>query len=342
MTKIHSVPPAPAHAQALSLRDVLIGQLPNSFHRNPHTETAAIEVEKFARENQILTWTYKQTNAIAGFLYPQAPLERLVVLTQFMCAAYYLDDMYGDLSTSQGLSTEPPSEDVMRAINGSIRAFKGDVLQPDDDVMAFTFQKVRHNMLALSPAWWVERFIPPMTDFFVSTLNPAAFGWRADGSITAQEYMVMREHISGMYPTVDLLELAINGYLPDEVFLHPKIQRLRQACARICSLTNDLFSYHREVMVGGLRLNLVDVIQRNQNLSLAEAVDQAIALINDETCLFYELIESRPLWDAETNQLVARYIDGLVYQCNATWHWEMNTDRYRSPESPFVELQQPL
>jgi hypothetical protein len=299
-------------------------------------------VEKFARESQILIWNYKQTNAIAGFLYPQASLERLVVLTQFMCVAYYLDDMYGDLSTSQGLSEEPPSEDVMRAITGSIQAFKGNVLQPNDDVMAFAFQKVRHNMLAVSPEWWVERFTPPMIDFFMSNLNPGAFGWRTDGSVTAQDYMVMREHISGMYPTVDLLELAMDRYLPDEVFFHPHIQRLRQACARICSLTNDLFSYHREVMVRGLRLNVIDVIQRNQNVSLAEAIHQAIEMINTETRLFFELVDRCLLWDADTNQLVSQYIDGLIYEFNATWHWEMNTDRYRSPESPFVELQQPL
>jgi hypothetical protein len=327
---------------ALSLKQVLIGQLPNSFHRNPHTDVAASHVETFAREHRILISSYKQTNAIAGFLYPQASLERQIVLSQFMCAAYYLDDVYGDLPTSQGLSIDQPAEKVTGAINACIRAFKGGTLQQADDVLAFTFQKVRHNMLAMSPAWWLERFTPPMIDFFISTINPAAFGWRADGSITAQDYMVMREHISGMYPTVDLIEFAIDGYLPDEVFFNPQIQRLRQACARICSLTNDLFSYHREVMLAGLRLNLIDVIQRNQNLSLTDAVQQAIDLINGETRLFYELAETCSLWDSETNILVSRYIDGLIYQFNATWHWEMNTNRYRSPDSPFVELQQCL
>lgn len=327
---------------SLSLRSLLISQHVASYQANPHMQAAVAQVEEFAKTNHVLLANYRQTCTIGGFLYPQASLERLVVLTEFMCSAFYLDDVFGDLPTSQGLSPEKPPTEVMDMLNACIQAFKEGNLSPDHDVIAFAFREVREHMAALSPAWWLERFTPPMVNYLISTVEPSAFGWQADGSITARDFIDMREHISGMYPTVDLIEFAIDGYLPDEVFHHPRIQRLRRACSRVCSLTNDLFSYHREVMVQGLRLNLVDVIQRNQDVSLADAVEQTIEIINEETCLFYEDAARCALWDDPTNQLVERYIDGMKSQLNATWHWEMYTNRYRSPESPFVELQQLL
>jgi len=331
--------PVLAAQPELSLNMLLIGQ-DSTFplYKNPTTDESEVLVEKFAQDNQVMYWGFQAIKAMTGYLYPQANLERVTILGQFMHVDFYVDDLYGDLPTSQGLIDVPPAVEVMNLIDGCIRAFTTGQLSVDDHQAAQAFLNISRSIMPLSDPVWFKRLAKNIADHLNYTVNPTAYGWRSDGSIPISEYILMREIISGMYPTIDFIEFATNVYLPVEVINHPQIVKLRQGCNRICCLTNDLFSYEKESMVKGLPLNLIRVIELNENLPLTEAVHKAIGIINDEIIHFKKTAENCQVWDSHTNAQVREYILGLNYQIGATWYWETSTNRYRSPQSPFIEL----
>src|SRR5262249_48603923 len=145
-----------------------------------------------------------------------------------------------------------------------------------------------------------------------SSIDPFAFGWTASGSI--QDYISVREHVSGMYPTVDLIEFATDNYLKEE-FNNPIIAKLRQGCARIASLTNDLFSYEKEVITRALPTNEIAFTQRKQKSTLAEAIEDTISVINMETSQFLEQADTVTHWGLP---VLNQYIEGLQHQIRAT------------------------
>jgi hypothetical protein len=55
---------------------------------------------------------------------------------------------------------------------------------------------------------------------------------------------------------------------------------------------------------------------------------------------FVELEKMVPAYqDAQLNSDVAHYVEGIRDLIIACWHWQWTTNRYRSPNSPFPELQ---
>jgi hypothetical protein len=81
----------------------------------------------------------------------------------------------------------------------------------------------------------------------------------------------------------------------------------------------------------------------HEGASFSQAVDQVITVLNGMVERFEELEGQQPLFrNSADNQLVARYFRGLRHEITAAYHWQFSTTRYRSPDSPFVELRQPL
>jgi hypothetical protein len=152
-------------------------------------------------------------------------------------------------------------------------------------------------------------------------------------------YIRLRELDSGMEPEINLIEYAYNIFLPDWVLGHEVVSKATLMCARIGGLMNDVFSYEKEVIIQKSRFNLLAVLQEVEQVSFVEAVDHAIYVLNEYTATFKEMRHHIPLFeDAEINDKLQLYYEGLANMINGTWHWQMSTNRYRSPKSPFPEL----
>ncbi|HLY29158.1 MAG TPA: terpene synthase family protein [Aggregatilineales bacterium] len=333
---------------ALSLNQLLIAKSSHTPFVNPHASTAETTVLAWARQSGIYIPGIKLVLGTASYLYPKTSLERLVVMGKMLTLLFYIDDVYGDLTSSQGL--EATANEVFTEIEGCCSAFsvKSVPEGAEGDAAIGAFLHIRQEMDGLAPVGWLNRFSESLSEHLYSSVLPNMYGWNAQAQ-SVPGYIHVRERTSGMYPTVDFIEFANNAYLPQRVINLPVIGQLRLDVARIGSLSNDLFSYHKEVTEQGLLMNLVQVIQTTEHLSVAQSLQKAVDLINDATRDFQKSVaQARGTdWrsarlDAQTVEAIERYITGLEYEISATWYWQLSTNRYRSAASPFVELSTPL
>ncbi len=141
-----------------------------------------------------------------------------------------------------------------------------------------------------------------------------------------------------MYPTMLLIEFALGHQIHSQVYEHPLIQRATKLTVLIAAILNDLFSYEKEVMLLDSRFNLVRILMETEQCSFAAAVDQSISMINTWIAKF-ETIAHAPLeLKLDSKSHAVDYIHGLRQQIAAAWHWQLATNRYRSPDSPFPIL----
>jgi hypothetical protein len=313
---------------------------------NPHAKIAEADVQMWATSYDIALPRMDLVVSMTSFLYPQADLARLIIIGKLMYLLFYVDDVYGDLPTSQGLQAVNP--EVVALIETCCFTFTTDHKPNQSHKLVEAFWDVRREMENYAPPSWMKYFSQRLADHLLCSANPALFGWDVSAQ-SLQSYVYVRELISGMYPTIDFIEFANGLFLPQAIRQQPLIGRLQLNCARIACLTNDLFSYHKEVIEQGLVMNLLQVIQTLSGCDFEETFAQAIAFINHTSRQFFDDINlarennwSHPNNGIDAHLVLDAYLTGLQYELSATWHWQMNTNRYRSPFSPFEELRSPV
>jgi hypothetical protein len=322
----------------VSLSDLVLARHTDvKLTRSPYYVQADDLVEKIADRWSIKLPGFKNYNTMSAFMFPDASLERLVTIGCLNDLLFYIDDVYGNDTYYPDRFEEPELADRNAIIETCIAAFRGDRSVRHSNRLAHAFAEIRERCVGLADPEWLERFSESLEEHLIWTVK--AGDLTPDGApMDVDTYISVREQVSGMYPTVDLIEFALGICLPDYVLNDPTFQALKRDCAWIACLSNDLFSYHKEVVVERTNFNLVQVMMHQYQWPFEEAVGEAIQIINDATEHFYETDFTCDDWDATTCAMVAQYINGLRNQISATWHWQMSTNRYRSPDSPFPEL----
>jgi hypothetical protein len=284
---------------------------------------------------------YSQYTTMSAYLFPRTDLDRLVTIDILNNMLFYIDDY----STSEKVREKNRDDvemrkvfvtciDILRTGNTPPKAHR---LYAPSMVLHERIQQFSSPALAVRLADSLEDHLVSITKSLMAIMN---------GSTPDVEgYILMRERDSGMYPTVDLVEFAYGIYIPEEVRQHPVIRRMILAVVRFCSLLNDMFSYHKEVILRQQRFNLVNVLMETRRLSFEEAVDETVRMINQEVSDFLDCEAKLPdlsFGDPELDRDVRLYAQGMRDQLIAGWHWQTMTNRYRSPESPFPELREML
>jgi hypothetical protein len=326
-------------AQLLTLSRLLIADSNIApLRRHPQAEESEKLVIDFMNKHGVMFPNFHHANTMYAYMYPTGSFERVTVVGKIMGLLFHIDDVYADTAESRGLMGGELQREVIDRIDRCAYAFETGVLMPYSGGLERAFQELRHEMQnQVDPAWMV-RFADALRTHITYAVNPIGRGgWKSDGTVPYEKYAYLREIVSGMLLSVDLIEYMNEVCLPDYIVYYPTISRLRQTCSRIAAFGNDLFSYEKEVLREGTRFNLVAVIQANRRCSFEEAVDRAIEIVNEETRHFYKLANEIACWDDEINAMVRQYVDGMIYHMSATWGWQLRTLRYRSEQSPFIE-----
>jgi len=327
----------------ISLHKLLISdQSLSPFRHNIYSDKSEQDIEAFITKYDLWFPQFKHINTMNAYMYPDASFERATLCGKLMALLYYIDDEYADTAESKGIMGSSVPPEYLAKIERSAVAFETGWLPPHSGGLERAFQELRLEIQDQVEPEWMIRFSQIVRQHISYAINPQAYGWKPDGNVPFERYAWLREVISGMYLAIDLIEYHNDFVLLPHVIYHPTIRRLQQACSRIAAFANDLFSYEREVLQEGLRFNLLAVLQRTQNLSFPEAVQLSIEITNHETEEFFRLSNEIAIWDDTTNALIQRYVECMKYHVSATWHWQMNTIRYRSTTSPFMELIKPL
>jgi hypothetical protein len=314
----------------ISLYDLLIAdESVFPLHYHPNAKIGEAWVEKCLQERNICIPNLHYINTMTSYMYPTVELDALKIAGYISAMLYYIDDNFGDLPELQGVSDAPIDSSTFGLVETCIEALRFGQLKHHSHSAVQAFSEI-HDLLSCTPKSWFNRFAQSMSDHLLSSLYPHQFGWKPKTAMSIEEYALVREPVSGMYTSIDQIEFCHDVYFDEVLVSHPTVKLLRQQCTRIGSLSNDLFSYEKEVLSKGLGLNLLAVLQHTMNFD--QALQTVLKYLNQLTEDFLETI-------AKSNTLLPTfYLDGLKYQVSATWHWQINTNRYRSTQSPFIEL----
>jgi hypothetical protein len=302
-----------------------------------HPQAAEVEqiVTKLCKDLGIYLKQYRDYTTMSMYIYPNTTLERLVAIQLLMNILWYLDDHY-DRDTVY--ETDADKRRRQEVYVRCVEILRTGQLPREKHLLYPVFYELYERIGVLSSAAWLNRLADSMIEHMKASIGNREALLLGD-DIDVAQYMYVRELDSGMRPTIYMLEFAHNIYLPDEVLQHPYLKTMNLRCARIGSLTNDIFSYHKEVIKLGSYYNLLRVFMESEHLSFDEAVHESVMLINGIIDDFLQDAEDIPVWkDKSIEKMVIIYVNGLRDIVNASWHWQISTNRYRSPESPFPEL----
>lgn len=311
-------------------------KLVNRKRVNPQAKEAEAIAEKLCRDANIHLSTFDGYHTMSAFLFPDATVERLVasiLITDFL---YYVDDMY----ERHAKKIRNVDDDMyLRDVFDHCVQIMLYGAMPDDTHELYDASLMIHNyVLPLTTLEWLTRFINVTLQHLKSTTYTLDDIINEDND-PIEAYIALRELDGGMRPTMHLIEIANDCHLPDDVKYHPYIRSVEEPTANVGGLMNDIISYGNEVIKYGSRFNLVALLEDFRDLTFEEAVHEAILIVNQNTDIFLARSQQIPdFGDEDTNKLVARYVDSLLDEINATWHWQLSTPRYRSPDAPYPEL----
>jgi hypothetical protein len=302
---------------------------------NPTASQVETIVENLCRDLNIHLPYYGDYTTMPAYLYPETSVERLVPVHLLLNMLWYVDDVYDRDRVQERASDKAARETMYQNCIDILRT--GD-MPAEHHLLYPVFCELHYRFRSLSDEAWLDRLTDAMMEHLkasMDTREAIVIGETTD----VARYMHVREFDSGMRPTIYMVEFVKNIFLPDEIMNHPYLKAMTLRCARIGSLTNDIFSYEKEVIKLDSDYNLIRVFMESEYLSFDEAVHESIMLLNGIIDDFLHDAANMPEWDDPSIQaMVCDYIDGLRDIIVATWHWQYSTNRYRSSTSPFVEL----
>lgn len=315
---------------------------------NPHPQSDELRkiVKTFGEQYGVWLDNAKHHITCALFLYPTATPQRMLNMMKNLTIDFYLNDVMGRDVFHQ-LSPEKQKE--AKQIIQRMGKYDPNLRVPP---LALDMEKANIEVLRdfrdTSPKEWFTKFHRLYNYHLAITHrdnNAAAMG-RIQ---TVDEYIDLRCHLSGMHHIVLWVEYG-DGLFLDWNWLRTagmdlELERLHWVTAAFGALSNDLFSFEKEVIQNGADSNLLMVIALNEpGLSLFQVIYHAAALVRELLVEYVQLLESvrsrcAALAAAHPEQVAIMniHLAGLERGVQASWMWQVYTQRYKHPESIWEE-----
>ncbi|MEQ8675005.1 MAG: terpene synthase family protein [Aggregatilineales bacterium] len=306
---------------------------------NPHAKEAEQTAKRLCAELGIhLDDKFDGYNTMSAYLYPTASKERLIAIIMMMNMLYFIDEVYDRHARDEVDAQEDLY--LRRVFDNCVPILLRGEMPANDDHVLYQPCLVIYNIVSpLVSENWMKRLVFSMLQHLKSTTYTLDDILQTKGGDPIEQYIMLRELDCGMRPAIDMAELALGIYLPDEVKQSDYIESIEYPTALIGGLMNDIFSYEKEVVFCDSRFNLVAILQDYRYLSFDEAVHESVCIVNKYTDDYLERAANIPDFGSpEMNRMVELFVEGMGHQINATWYWQLSTDRYCSPTSPFPEL----
>jgi hypothetical protein len=203
-------------------------------------------------------------------------------------------------------------------------------------------------MKSTSPLPWFEKFLHLYCYHIDVTHRDGNSD--AQGHIpSVEEYIDLRCHTSGMHHIVMLIEYASGDFLNidwcKEVGIDSSLQRINFLTAAFGCLSNDLFSFEKEVIDNSTDANLLMIVALNDSMcALTEVIVKSAKIVQAILIELLDLIDKikkqlHNLFgrDELGNEALSLYLKGIEKCIQASWLWQVYTKRYKRQDSIFLE-----
>ncbi|KAF5346490.1 hypothetical protein D9756_010111 [Leucocoprinus leucothites] len=150
------------------------------------------------------------------------------------------------------------------------------------------------------------------------------------------DYLKIRRHTSGSYPTLALCEFGLD--LPEEVYYHPMFVVLRDQAAELIALINDVYSLAMERSRGLNWHNAVMLVMREQNISLPEAMEWILNYGQRVVKSFNANVAALPSWGPDVDRRVQIYVAGIAQNIRGVDDWTFESHRYFGSKGLEIKL----
>ncbi|KAK0628328.1 terpenoid synthase [Bombardia bombarda] len=180
-----------------------------------------------------------------------------------------------------------------------------------------------------------ERHLIETMQLYVDSVVQEAEDRRTDRVRTVDEYWELRRHTCGCFPTFVLAELEMD--IPEEIYQHPLLERMRECAMYSVCVKNDLYSYNIERARGHGLHNLLTVVMNAQDLGLQAAVnfigDWHDKIIKE----FFSSWASLPSWGEDIDRQVQYYVESIVRWVRGCSDWSFEAPRYFGTQAPEIQ-----
>lgn len=315
---------------------------------SPHPQSDELRKTAKAFGEQYGVWLDNARHHItcALFLYPSAEPHRMLNMMKNLTIDFYLNDVMGrDVFHQLSPEKQREAKQIIQRMGKYDPHLRIPATAPD---MERANIEVLRNFRDTSPAEWFTKFHRLYNYHLAITHrdnNAAAMG-RIQ---TVDEYIDLRCHLSGMHHIVLWVEYGDGLFLDwkwlRQAGIDQELERLHWVTAAFGALSNDLFSFEKEVIQNGADSNLLMVIALNEpELSLFQVIYHAAALVRELLVEYVQLLEAvRNRCTAlqgsfpEQAALMEVHLAGLERGVQASWMWQVYTQRYKHPESIWEE-----
>jgi hypothetical protein len=315
---------------------------------SPHPESEALKkiVEEFGRSHGIWLPNAKHHVTCALFLYPEAGFSRMVTMMKNLILGFYLNDTMGR-DTFQYLSSAqkmPARHMILRMarLDGTL------TLSPDADPLERINAEILREFRDHSPAAWFAHFMDIYCYHIGITHNDG--NTDAQGHVPEIEaYMEHRCHLGGVHHILHWIEFSDGCFLDwswlASIGAAQSLKRLHWVTAAFAGMSNDLFSFEKEVIDNDSDSNLMMIIALNRpGLSLGEVIDKAAEIVRNlllevlslMNALEKKITEHGTVVPKQTGRL-AVHLAGIRRCVQAIWTWHCHSGRYKREDSIWAE-----
>jgi hypothetical protein len=336
---------AATETKLLSLGDIA-KLLPRQ--KSIYAPEAEERVRQFVERWHVKPQHFEDYNTMSGYLYSSAvSVERLQATCTIHSMFFFVDDLFFDTNMfdARDFSIAPEVGQNLKSVSHFLadlmHIFKTRQLPENPTLMQRAFCEMGELVAEQSNEEWFKLFTNGIADYIKAVIQREAdLRNRKTVLNDLESFLDLRARDTGGLHTCQLIELTKNAFLPSEVREHSMIKHLTWLAYGMASFVNDIFSYHKDVILEGSEFNLVKILMDTKGLSFDEAVHKSVELVNAYAARFVEVRNHLPTWGDEIDWVVEQYVDGLAEMMSGNVYWHATTNRYRSPESPFEELRQ--
>ncbi|MBC9909100.1 terpene synthase family protein [Chitinophaga varians] len=315
---------------------------------NPHPESETIIkiAQQFCEKYGIWIEQAKHYITCELFLYPDAAFDRIVVMVENNAIDYYLNDIIGrDLFSHLNAEKQFKARELMKRMSTVDYNLR---LPNDATPVEIANIELLQFIKNTSPFHWFEKFLNLYchhVDVTHKDGNSDAKGYIS----SIDEYIDLRCHTSGMHHIVMLIEYADNNFIDTtwcstfgiDVYLH----RVNFLTSAFGCLSNDLFSFEKEVIDNSTDANLLMIVAlNNPTFTLTEVITRSAKIVQEILIELLGLIDKiknqlrdLPMINEQQKRSLNKYLKGIEKCLQASWMWQVYTKRYKRRNSVFQE-----
>jgi hypothetical protein len=302
--------------------------------------------EVFGREYGVWQAHTKYYINCAFLLYPHGRFDRMLTILKNLTVGFYLNDIMGrDLFKFLSLEEQKRARKLIKNMADLDESTDpGQDAGPIETANAIALREFRDA----APREWFLKFKRLYSYHLKIThrdCDTDAVGYLPE----VDEYITRRCHLAGMNHIVLWVEFSDGRFLDWEQLkrhsLSLKMERLHWLSAAFGALSNDLFSFEKEVIDNSSDSNLVAIVAMNKPyLSLQRAIEESSEIVRNVVMELVALLDSMP---AELSRLepaqpalaetLSTHLKGLVRFIQASWLWQLHAKRYKRGNSIWHE-----